>query len=58
MKQFSPQKAQSDKIEILLPKWHEFATRAKIVENEEDCPNISAVGYSGQKGLVEIVEMY
>jgi hypothetical protein len=37
---------------------HENPVVARFVDHEEDYPYSSAIDYSGQKGLVEIVKIY
>ena len=47
-----------DDLEKKLNYIHENPVVARFVNHEEDYPYSSAVDYSGQKGLVEIVKIY
>ena len=38
--------------------YYENPVVARFVDHEEEYPYSSAIDYSGQKGLVEIVKMY
>jgi putative transposase len=47
-----------DDLEKKLNYIHKNPVAARFVDHEEDYPYSSAVDYSGQKGLVEIVKLY